>query len=349
MTYKIYINCLKASFIAISLLFFQPLLAQKDLTAITQLLESRRQVLGQNVAVLVSGKDSLLYQKEWGDMKLKTVAPVGSASSWLTAALVLQFVDEGKLSLDDKVVKYLPVFEKYGKNYITLRHCLTHQTGIQDRGGKITRLIDRRRYASLEEQAADYASKEIETNPGTAFSYSNMGLIIASRVLEVVGKKRFDLLIKQKLLTPLGMRQTSFSTTDASAPDAAEGAKSTAADYMAFLKMLLNGGKHNGQQVLSEAAVVQMRTLHAINLPQYNIPKAVAAYPFAFGAWAVEAKGDKATVLAGPSFTGTWPAVDFCRGYTVLLFVKERLNEPRAEVYGDLKKLIDPQFASGCK
>jgi hypothetical protein len=113
--------------------------------------------------------------------------------------------------------------------------------------------------------------------------------------------------------------------------------------------MLLNGGKHDGQQVLSEAAVARMRTLHAINFPQYNIPKAVAAYPFAFGAWAVEAKGDKATVLAGPSFTGTWPAVDFCRGYTVLLFVKERLNEPRAEVYGDLKKLIDPQFASGCK
>jgi CubicO group peptidase (beta-lactamase class C family) len=348
MTYKTHLNCLKVSFIAVCLLLFQSLFAQNNIAAVTQLIESRKAVLGQNVVVLVTGNDSLVYQKEWGDMKMKTVTPVGASSGWLTAALVLQLVDEGKLSLDDKVVKYLPVFEKYGKNYITLRHCLTHQIGIQDRGGKITRLIDRRRYTSLDEQASDYASKEIETNPGTAFSYSNMGLVIAGRVLEVVSKKRFDLLIKQKLLTPLGMRQTSFSTTDGSAPDPAEGAKSTAADYMAFLKMLLNGGKHNGQQLLSEAAVDQMRTLHAINLPQNNIPKAATGKPYAFGAWAVEANKEKATVLAGPSFTGTWPAVDFCRGYAMLLFVKERLNEPRAEVYGDLKKLTDSNFPAVC-
>jgi CubicO group peptidase (beta-lactamase class C family) len=343
-----YFNCLKASFITLNLLFFQPLFAQKDPTAITQLLESRKAALGQNFAVLVASKDSMVYGKEWGDFKMKTVTPIGAGSGWLTAALVLQLADEGKLSLDDKVVKYLPVFEKYGKNYITLRHCLAHLTGIQDRGGKITRLIDRRRYTSLDEQAADYASKEIETNPGTAFSYSNMGLVIAGRVLEVVSKKRFDLLIKQKLLTPLGMRQTTFGTTDGSAPDPAEGARSTATDYMAFLKMLLNVGKHNGQQLLSEGAVAQLRTLQALNLPQNNLPKAVAGNPYTFGAWAVETKGDKATVLTSPSFGGTWPVVDFCRGYAVLLLVKERLNEPRAEVYGDLKKLTDTYFPA-CK
>ena len=57
--------------------------------------------------------DTLVYKKEVGEFKSKTVAPIASCSKWLTAALVMQFVDEGKFSLDDQVVNYLPEFEKY--------------------------------------------------------------------------------------------------------------------------------------------------------------------------------------------------------------------------------------------
>ena len=77
----------------------------------------------------------MLYKKEMGDFNAKTQAPIASCSKWLTAALVMQFVDEGKLSLDDKVVKYIPEFEKYCKSYITIRQCLSHMTGIADEGG----------------------------------------------------------------------------------------------------------------------------------------------------------------------------------------------------------------------
>jgi hypothetical protein len=236
MTYKTHLNCLKASFIAVCLLFFQPLFCPKQLCRCHPTDREPESRAGSKCCSPGCGQGFACISKRMGRYEDENRCTRWSEQRLANSGVVLQLVDEGKLSLDDKVVKYLPVFEKYGKNYITLRHCLTHQTGIQDRGGKITRLIDRRRYTSLDEQAADYASKEIETNPGTAFSYSNMGLVIAGRVLEVVSKKRFDLLIKQKLLTPLGMRQTSFSTTDGSAPDPAEGAKSTAADYMAFLK-----------------------------------------------------------------------------------------------------------------
>lgn len=348
MSYETAFNCLKASTVAFLLLFFQPLTAQQKFQDLTQSLETNKNAFGNDFAVLIASPDTVLYQKEAGAMKVKTVVPIASASKWLTAALVLQFVDEGKISLDDKITKYLPVFEKYGKNYITIRHCLAHLTGIKTEGGIMEQLRNRKRYTSLDEEVAAFAAHEIKTNPGTAFSYSDIGLNIAGRMLEVVSRKRFDLLIKQKLFNPLGMRQTTFTTLDDTPPNPSGGARSTALDYMAFLKMLLHNGRHNGQQVLSEAAITELRNIQTATLPMNDVPKAATGFQYALGAWVLESKGNAATVLASPGFFGTWPAVDFCRRYAFLLFTKELPGEQKRAVYEDLKKLADTNFPNGC-
>ena len=196
--------------------------------------------------------DSLVYKKEMGGFNSKTQAPIASCSKWLTAALVMQFVDEGKLSLDDKVVKYIPEFEKYFKNYITIRQCLSHMTGITDDDKFLKRLLERRKFASLEEEVNAFAARDIRANAGTDFWYGNVGLNIAGRVLEVISKKKFDVLIKTKLFNPLGMTKTTFADINGGPVNPSGGAKSTADDYMKFLVMLLNKGKYNGVQILSE-------------------------------------------------------------------------------------------------
>ena len=157
------------------------------------------------------------------------------------------------------------------------------------------------------------------------------------------------MLIKQKLFNPLGMRQTTFTTTDGSAPNPSGGARSAAVDYMAFLKMLLNKGKHNGQQILSEASIAELRKIQTANLPMNDIPKAAAGFQYALGAWALESNGGTATVLASPGLFGTWPAVDFCRNYAFLFFTKDLLSEQKREAYEYLKKLADTNFPNGCK
>jgi len=341
---------MKVSSVLLFMLFFQLSFAQKNFTALDKALEEKKNLLGKDFVVLITKNDSVIYQKEWGDMKIKTVAPIASCSKWLTAALVMQFVDEGKISLDDKVVKYLPVFEKYGKNYITIRHCLSHQTGIQAEGGKLARLVERKKFNTLEEEVAAFAAKEIQTNPGTEFNYNEMGLNIAARVLEVVAKKRFDLLIRQKLLSPLGMRQTTFSTLDGSAHNPSGGARSTAADYNNFLKMLLHNGLFNGQRILSEASVTALRTVQTGGIVMRSVPRAAAGYQYALGNWVIE-KGtdDVARAVACPGLFGTWPLIDYCRGYTLIFFVKSLLGEEKADAYRDLKKLVDGYFTSACK
>jgi CubicO group peptidase (beta-lactamase class C family) len=349
--------------------------AQYNWTELDQALQQKQKLLGNNVVAMIWNKDSMLYKKEMGDFNSKTPAPIASCSKWLTAALVMMFVDEGKISLDDKVVKYIPEFEKYFKKYITIRHCLSHMTGIEDEGGLIKKLFQRKKFKSLEEEVNAFAARPIRANAGTDFWYGNIGLNIAARVLEVVSKKKFDLLIKTKLFNPLGMRKTSFSTMDGSVVNPSGGAVSTADDYMQFLIMLLNKGMYKGKQLLSVSAVETMMEIQTSSIPIKYVPKAAEDYQYALGNWVVEKseeiievplnpKGiipgppkdavERKTIffskaIASPGLFGTWPMIDYCRGYAYIVFVKNLLGEERADAHIELKKIIDGQMPSSCK
>src|SRR5213075_3338675 len=131
MAYKSAGTCLKGISLFLSLLLLQPVVAQSNFSELDNSLKEKQKLLGKDFVVMIWKKDdTLVYKKEAGDFNSKTQAPVASCSKWLTAALVMMFVDEGKLSLDDKITNWLPIYEKYGKGYITIRHCLSHLTGI---------------------------------------------------------------------------------------------------------------------------------------------------------------------------------------------------------------------------
>src|ERR1700737_4637293 len=198
MAQKIELTCLKFSLLLCFLQFFQVSFSQYDFKELDQKIIEKQKILGENIVAMV-WKDTLVYKKEIGGFNSKTQAPIASCSKWLTAALVMQFVDEGKISLDDPVVKYIPVFGDYFKNYITIRQCLSQMTGISDEGGILKKILERKKISSLEEEVNGFAAREIRANPGTDFWYGNVGLNIAGRILEIVSRKKFDLLIKQKL------------------------------------------------------------------------------------------------------------------------------------------------------
>lgn len=350
MSYILRPICLKSSLIAVFLLILQASHSQYNFSDLDQAIQAKQKVLGKDFVVLLWKKDdTLIYKKEIGEFNSKTAAPIASCSKWLTAALVMQFVDEGKISLDDKISQWLPEFARYGKNYITIRHCLSHFTGIDEETKFLKKLMQRSRFASLEEEVNSFARREIRTNPGTDFWYGNIGLNIAGRVLEVISKKRFDVLMKQKLFNPMTMRRSSFTTLDASAVNPSGGASSTPEDYMKFLVMLLNKGKYAGKQILSEASVEQLMQIHTKPEQIKYAPKSATGYNYALGSWIVEEKDGKATALASPGLFGTWPMIDLCRGYAYLVFVKNFLGEERAEVHLELKGLVDEQIKSTCQ
>ena len=367
MAYKRSPLCIKVTVTWLLLLILQPIFGQKPgqqkFSDLEDVLLQKEKLLGKDFVVMLWSKgtvlaspggpsekktDTVIYKKELGEFNSKTQAPIASCSKWLTAALVMTFVDEGKLSLDDKITKWLPEFEKYGKNYITIRTCLSHMTGIRSEQISILKLLERKKFNSLEEEVNSFAAKDIQANPGEEFRYSNIGLNIAGRVLEIISKRKFDVLARQRLFVPLLMRKTTFSTLDGSAVNPSGGAQSTADDYMHFLIMLMNKGVYQGKRILSEQAVTELFRVQTKPAQIKYAPKAAEGFDYTSGSWAIEEKNGEATVAASPGLFGTWPMIDYCHGYAYLFFVKSLLGEDRADAQIEIKHVIDEHFKDNC-
>ncbi|MEO7768223.1 MAG: serine hydrolase [Ferruginibacter sp.] len=350
MSYKQKMGCRKFMVVISFVLLCLTGTSQYNFTALTKMLSENQKALNNGVAALIYKDGKIVYQKETGDFTVRTRESLGGCSKWLTTALVMTFVDEGKIFLDDRVSMYLPIFDKYDKSDITIRQCLSHQTVIADNEKQVIKLLElqRHKFETLEDEVNSIAKKEVAARPGTTFNYGNVGLTIAGRVLEVVSKKKFDALAKLRIFTPLNMRNTSFTPEEHSV-DPSMGAISTATDYMNFLIMLLDKGVFMGKRVLSEAAITQMQTITTKEVVKKNIPKAAEGYEYGVGEWIEESdtKGN-ATIISCHGLPGNRAFVDKCRNYACLFFIKGSPGDQNKDGYLELTKAINKQMVSSC-
>lgn len=349
MSGKLKILARKVSFLGVALLFVAQSFAQVNKDALNGIMEQRAKALKNNATTFAAGnKDSLFYKYDAKTFNIyRGQGYAGYISELFTTALVLTLVDEGKISLDDKIVQYLPSYAKYGKNYITIRHCLTHNTGIQVPSKLV--FFEKSKFSSLEDEVNSFAAKDIQTNPGEEFRYNDRGFLIAARIAEIVTKKKFDNIILQRLFRPLGMRQTTFQTLDGTQTNPAFGARTTSADMMTFLQMLLNKGTFQGQHFLSENSIMELRKISAVATRMNNAPKELAGLDYTLGTWAPEQKDNIASVLVSPSYGGTIAVVDFCRGYAYVYLQKELTDDPKLSMYNSIKPILDEYNPSTCK
>ncbi|MBY0477569.1 MAG: beta-lactamase family protein [Chitinophagaceae bacterium] len=318
----------------------------QNFAAVEQLMLNNQKVLGDDQSLLIYKDGKIVYQKTLGDFRPTVQAPLGESSQWLTTALLMIMVDEGKLSLDDNVGKYLPVFPKWMKSYVTIRHCLSHTTGIEADKAGAAKLFQRKSFSTLEEEVNFYAEKrDIATNPGLWFQYNQMGPAIVGRVLEVITKKKFDRLIQEKLFRPLNMRFTTFSNyTSAISPF--DGAKSTATEYMNFMSMLLNKGKFNGKQIISEASVAEMMKVQTGTALNKYTPPFMTGFSYGLGTW-LETTNGTAVNCVSQNSPFVW--MDFCRGYACILLSKKEQDLQKRELYNQFRASVDAEFSSNCK
>ncbi len=343
-------TCLKVSYIIAFMLFFQVSKAQLNFTELGAKLEASKAELGGKAVILVYKDGKIVFEKSVGEFTPKTQAPIAASTQWLTAALVMSYVDEGKLSLDDKVSKFLPVFSKYSKGYITIRDCITHLTGIEGPSiGSIKDMSNPKKFSSLDELVNDIASsKEILSNPGLVFRFNNIGFTIAARVLEVLNKRGFEQMMAERITRPLLMRTTNFFSYTVINP--AGGAQSSAYDYMNFLSMLLNGGVFNGKRILSEAAIETMSKASSTQGMIKESPSIVQGKNYAVGQWILGTdENGKTTTVACPGLFGTWPLIDYCRKYAFLIFTPGDASSEKKELMASFKEIIDNQIISNCQ
>lgn len=348
MSVKAIVLCLKGKAVLVFMLFFQFSIAQQDFGSLEKVLEKNKDELGPyfSIAIAKDGKD--IYVKNNGnEFNINSQVPIANASKWLTSAMIMSLVEKGIINLDDKVSKYIPIFEKYRKGYITLRHCFTHQSGLEQDQFKAS---GNKKFENLEEEVNYIASNsEIETPPGEFFYFGNAGLNIVARVCEIVTKKSFEQLMSDKIFKPLQMRSTNF-TDGSTASNPSGSAVSSVKDFTTFLTMILNKGQHKGKQVLSEASIAEMHKLQ-MNVEKVKFtPEGLKGIGHGYGVWLIETneKGE-ATAVAAPGLFCNWAFIDLCRGYSCVVFEKKLFSQKRFSLISQLKAALDDIIPSNCK
>jgi CubicO group peptidase (beta-lactamase class C family) len=241
-------------------------------------------------AVVVGRKGAVVWEKGFGrvgwtrdagvveaDQTIYDLASLTKVVGTTTAVMIL--FDEGKIGLDDRVVKYLPEFTGGGRELVTIRLLLEHRSGLP--AGR-----DLWRIAHTAEEARTAALQSaLIAPPGQYYEYSDLGADVLAFMVESVTGQRLDQFLDARVFSRLGMADTHFrpdaslrgriAPTELTPPRGYPlrgevhdenayalggvaghaGLFSTASDLAIFAQMLLNGGTFNGTRILADSTV----------------------------------------------------------------------------------------------
>ena len=131
---------------------------------------------------------------------------IGSISKQFTAVALLMLQDEGKLSIDDKVGKYLPDLTQ--ANDVTIRQVLSHTAGYQDFWPEDYVMTPMMQPTTAQHILDVWAKKPLDFAPGTQWQYSNTNYVIAGRIFEIVSKTDLFTFLQKRIFAPLAMQST---------------------------------------------------------------------------------------------------------------------------------------------
>jgi CubicO group peptidase (beta-lactamase class C family) len=343
---------------------FTLLQAQYNFNKVDKWLSDNSHELGGRTILVVTKNGQIVYTKAVNEMNFRQKAinrlvarrtgkeadlndytsttrqMIASCSKWLSAALVMTFVDEGKLKETDTVGRFLPVLSRAGKGGITISQCLSHLTGIESASLRES-LQEMQSINSMDEAMGKIAALPMEGEPGKVFHYSNTGLQIAGAVIEKISGKSFETLFAERIAQPLGMKNTDFGKGKVALP--AGGAWSTPEDYMNFLVMIENKGLFNGKRILSEKSVnaMQVNRITQEVKVAYS-PAEAGGLGYGYGEWVIEpaAGGAQSKSVSSPGLFGSFPWIDNEQHYCAFLMTFYLNNEGRTARYAALKKLV---------
>jgi CubicO group peptidase (beta-lactamase class C family) len=293
---------------------------------------------GVEAMALVGNK--IVYHKAFGfAQKTPKQVPLRTDSLYDLASLtkvvvtttsMMILVDRGEIDLDSPVKKYMPEFDGDGREKVTVRHLLTHTSGLGNLG-KIN--LD---HSGKEEYLEVIRKVELNHTPGEDRIYSDLGMILAGFVVERVSGQPLDRFAEESIFRPLGMTHTFFNPPLAKRWRCATtelclwrkrvmqgevhdenafamggvaghaGLFSSAGDLAIFCRMMLRHGTYDGKQILKEATVAQMLE-----------PQSIPGYQYQGLGWQLqEERGQKTGFLLSAKayghtgFTGTSICID---------------------------------------
>jgi len=168
-------------------------------------------------SVLVAKNGQVVFSKGFGfaskEWSVSNTADskygIGSITKSITAILTMQLVEQQKTSLQDTIDKYLPNLPKARASHITIHHLLNHTSGLPNyfaipgwTNGKFNKSINRQQFSKV------LNNIELQSKPGERYQYSNIGYFFLGQIIEKVTAKDYHTVLKENILTPLGMNNT---------------------------------------------------------------------------------------------------------------------------------------------
>ncbi|MGH9967304.1 MAG: serine hydrolase [Pyrinomonadaceae bacterium] len=186
---------------------------------IDEVLRTARRYRLFNGSALVAEEGKVIFRKGVGLANMEWNIPntpdtrfrLGSITKQFTAALILQLVEQGKIKLDGKISAYLPSYRKDTGEKVTVHQLLNHTSGIPSYTSLAGFIADVSRDPfTVDEFVKKYASNNLEFEPGSKFSYNNSGYFLLGAIIEKVTGQTYENVLKEKILDPLGMKNTGY-------------------------------------------------------------------------------------------------------------------------------------------
>jgi CubicO group peptidase (beta-lactamase class C family) len=208
--------------------------ASSEVTAVLQPYLDQHKLAG--AIGVIADKNGTVHFKNvlgWADVEAKkpisedNVFWVASMTKMFAGASIMMLVDEGKVSLDDPVTRYIPqldqwmvVTEKDSSHVllkppvrpVTIRHVLSHTSGLS--GMSELQRIAGADSTPLKARALSSVTGPLQSQPGEKYAYGNQGMNIAARIVEIVGGMPYEEFLQKRFFDPLGMNETTFWPSD---------------------------------------------------------------------------------------------------------------------------------------
>ena len=271
-------------------------------------------------------------------MEKDTHFRMASNTKPVVATAILMLEEDGKLAVEDLVRQHIPSWDNYRAGFITIRHLLTHTSGLRIPTLFLDPILNKSEICPdgpcLVAEASRFGEVGAEVPPGTTYSYNNPGYNTLGALIELASGKRLDVFLKERLYDPLGMNDSynhesvapaekmgrvyrredgvwkvSWSPgdgPDVPFPRASGGMISTAWDYAKFCQMVLNGGTYGGERLLTRESVARATSVQTGLEERYG-----------FG-WSVSPEG----VYSHGGSDGTFAWVDPTREVVGLIFTQ---------------------------
>jgi CubicO group peptidase (beta-lactamase class C family) len=253
-----------------------------------------------------------------------------------TSMMIL--IERGKAALDDPVARYLPQFDQPGKREVTIRHLLTHSSGLKSYLSQAERKELQVEHGAVCPAATRTLVRNLSPSnpPGQKVVYSCLNAIVVAELVEAISGKPLDVFAQEELFKPLGMTDTGFNPPESLSqrlaattraphgrgeggfllgqvhdPIAAmqggmsgnAGLFSTSRDLSRYAQMILNGGELDGVRILDRSTVTLMTSVQ--NAGSRNAKGEIDRRGLSWDVYDEDASGGAVTCFGHTGYTGT--------------------------------------------